>query len=156
MKNLCIFHIGICFIWINIEDVSSENFIKRYEKVSRNEIYAAGKLSSYKLWVLESRFNKNFNQGNSSKLKNEIDYNFDSWNTWRESDGILCNFKEDCIWIDTNMTCFQSSFHFSPNVRKCYPHVRSRHKLESSRNLSRDCVKYDKYCAFFLNSLIQM
>ena len=83
-------------------DVQVRHFIPGYDP----------DLSQDQLTILEGRFN---NANNNGKLNGS--YNFDSWNSWRHSDGFLCHTPSDCSWIDPNMTCYKQLFAFEINVR---------------------------------------
>ena len=62
-----------------------------------------------------------FSSAQLSKLsakfpKNNLGYNFNDWNNWREEEGFLCRNDKDCSWIDAKMNCGDYELLFTPNV----------------------------------------
>ena len=48
--------------------------------------------------------------------KENLTYNFDEWNDWREAEGFLCRKDKDCSWISHMMECSDNELQFTPSV----------------------------------------
>ncbi len=59
--------------------------------------------------------NKSFNPGEENSLKSRFasygqcaNLTFDSWNSWRSSDGMLCRNDADCAWVQPDLHCHEN------------------------------------------------
>ena len=69
---------------------------KNFKTVKEVALVAAGAHTGKQLAKLGTKFGK-WSHGGS--------WNFDSWDNWREADGMLCRTSNDCKWIDQSMRC---------------------------------------------------
>ena len=73
-------------------------------KLRTVSVIGAGVFSAEQLEKLSVKF-----------AKENLTYNFDEWNDWREAEGFLCRNDTDC-WVDTTMECVDYELQFTPSV----------------------------------------
>merc|ERR1711887_456165 len=86
LQILCIILVGI-FCVVQVQGKKNRSKNKSIGK-------AIGKALSKKL---NEKFNK--------KKKADDHFTYNSWNKWRQADGMLCRNDNDCNWVDEDLKC---------------------------------------------------
>ena len=82
----------------------------KFSTIKKVAAVGAVAYGAYKIGELSTKFSS-FNWGNTYHPK----YSFDSWNRWRQDDGLLCRNDYDC-WISSDMVCYPETFSLKINV----------------------------------------
>ena len=66
-------------------------------------------------WFKGGKFSSK--HGSSEEDWDDDDYDWDTYNTWRERDGFLCRDNNDCNWIDSRFYCqdYKTTLTYSPD-----------------------------------------
>ena len=76
-------------------------------KSARVSVIGAGVFSAELLEKLSVKF-----------AKENLTYNFDEWNDWREAEGFLCRKDKDCSWINRRLECRDTELQFIPSLSR--------------------------------------
>ena len=81
----------------------------KFSTIKKAAAVGAVAYGAYKIGKLSTKFSS-LNWGTTYHPK----YSFDSWNRWRQDDGLLCRNDYDC-WISSDMVCYPETFSLKIN-----------------------------------------